>query len=197
MLYELDTAGQETVLFDFHGVRGVRPSFVTRDAAGNLYGTTSYGGAAGNGTVFELDTSGKETVLYSFGGLSDGENPYVVILDSAGNLYGTAQGGAGKSGVVYKIDTAGRFMVLYSFMGGADGQYPESLLVRDSTGNLYGTAVGGGAHGAGLVFEIGPQGGGGSCTRSPDRPTEEHPLACFHAAGNLYGCAGNGEDNFG
>jgi uncharacterized repeat protein (TIGR03803 family) len=75
VLYELDTAGQETVLFDVHGVRGVRPSFATPDAAGNLYGTTSYGGASANGTVFQLDISGNETVLYSFSGLSDGENP--------------------------------------------------------------------------------------------------------------------------
>jgi len=49
---------------------------VTRDAAGNFYGTTFFGGAGtgcdiyfgGCGTVFKVDDSGTETVLHSFGG---------------------------------------------------------------------------------------------------------------------------------
>ena len=42
------------------------------DRAGNLYGTTSRGGASGNGVVFKLSPSGTETVLYAFTGGSDG-----------------------------------------------------------------------------------------------------------------------------
>ena len=51
------------------------------DAAGNLYGTTAFGGAYQNcnglacGVVFKLDPSGKETVLHSFTGGSDGALP--------------------------------------------------------------------------------------------------------------------------
>jgi uncharacterized repeat protein (TIGR03803 family) len=77
---------------------------VTRDAAGNLYGTTFFGGTGtgcdiyfgGCGTVFKLDASGTETVLHSFGGAPGGSNPTArVILDASGNLYGTtAFGGA-------------------------------------------------------------------------------------------------------
>ncbi|MGA2904820.1 MAG: choice-of-anchor tandem repeat GloVer-containing protein, partial [Candidatus Korobacteraceae bacterium] len=62
------------------------------DAAGNLYGTTSYGGTGG-GTVFELTPAAgggwTETVLLNFNG-TDGAYPYAgLIFDAAGNLYGT------------------------------------------------------------------------------------------------------------
>src|ERR1039458_9143782 len=68
VVYKLDTAGQETVLYTFTGgADGSQPAAgVIRDAAGNLYGTTPYGGTGGAGVVYKLDTSGHETVLYSF-----------------------------------------------------------------------------------------------------------------------------------
>src|SRR5579872_1125347 len=64
------------------------------DAAGNLYGTTYYGGAYGEGVVYELSPASvgwKQTILHTFGsGPNDGANPKGgVILDHAGNLYGT------------------------------------------------------------------------------------------------------------
>ena len=67
-----------------------------RDLQGNLYGTTSDGGASGAGVVFKVDTSGHETVLYSFTGGTDGGNPDAgVIRGPGGNLYGTTTvGGA-------------------------------------------------------------------------------------------------------
>jgi len=65
-----------------------------RDASGSLYGTTTYGGATGKGTVFKLDTAGTMTVLHSFAGGSDGENPdAALIMDASGNLYGTTLAG--------------------------------------------------------------------------------------------------------
>jgi uncharacterized repeat protein (TIGR03803 family) len=58
------------VLYSFTGgADGAFPfGALVGDHAGNLYGTTPYGGASGYGTVFKLDTTGKETVLYSFTG---------------------------------------------------------------------------------------------------------------------------------
>jgi len=103
IVFKLDTAGKETVLYSFTGSPdGANPiAGLVRDAAGNLYGTTAYGGIAGGGdfccgTIFKLDTSGKETVLYTFSGGSDGANPNGLILDASGALYGTTLKG-GKS----------------------------------------------------------------------------------------------------
>ena len=80
---------------------------IVPDAQGNLYGTTTYGGAYNHGAVFKLtpNTHGgwTETVLYSFTGGSDGNGPECgVTLDSAGNIYGTTLlGGAFNDGTVF------------------------------------------------------------------------------------------------
>ena len=111
VVYKLDTAGHETVLYTFTGgADGGWPYVgVMRDPAGNLYGTATYGGTAGAGVVFKLDTAGQEAVLYSFTGGADGGGPVGVIRDSAGNLYGTTvNGGTAGWGVVYKIPPAMR-----------------------------------------------------------------------------------------
>ena len=90
----------EKVLYSFAGGSdGANPvAGLIADAPGNLYGTTLFGGAAGNGTVFELvNSSGNytEKVLHSFSGSSfsggsDGGQPQDgLIADASGNLYGT------------------------------------------------------------------------------------------------------------
>jgi uncharacterized repeat protein (TIGR03803 family) len=78
---------------------------LVRDSLGNLYGTTSYGGAQGGGTVFKLDAAGNERVLYSFKGYPDGREPWGgLVRDPAGNLYGTTvYGGLYDQGTVFKI----------------------------------------------------------------------------------------------
>jgi uncharacterized repeat protein (TIGR03803 family) len=86
---------------------------VTFDAVGNLYGTTTSGGAAGLGIVFKLTPGAggawTETVVHNFAGGSDGANPFGgLILDNSGNLYGTTYvgGGAGVfsgNGTVFEI----------------------------------------------------------------------------------------------
>jgi uncharacterized repeat protein (TIGR03803 family) len=86
------------------------------DSAGNLYGTTFFGGdpacgRTGCGVVFKLYKSGNETVLHSFTGSADGAYPWAgLIMDKAGNLYGAAGQGGDLScpiqngcGVVFKI----------------------------------------------------------------------------------------------
>jgi uncharacterized repeat protein (TIGR03803 family) len=150
-----------------------------QDAAGNLYGTTAYGGANNGGTVFKVDTAGQETVLYSFCSVPqgnnclDGENPYAgIIQDSAGNLYGTtSEGGANTGcydgcGTVFKVSSAGKETVLYNFcsvnepVACSDGNEPRAGLIQDSEGNLYGTTALGGADldgifgGGGTVFKV-------------------------------------------
>jgi uncharacterized repeat protein (TIGR03803 family) len=139
---------------------------VIRDAAGNLYGTTSAGGAWNQGVVYKVTPSGQESVLYAFTGGADGASPAAgVIADSAGNLYGTTlYGGAAPgnkgSGVVYKLNAAGQETVLYTFTGGADGKWPYADVILDSAGNLYGTTGEGGPAGSpcdtgcGVVYKL-------------------------------------------
>ncbi len=136
---------------------------VVRDNSGNLYGTTIFGGAFGNGAVYRVDASGKETVLYDFMGGKDGGLPFAgVIRDSQGNLYGTTTQGGDLScvtpigcGTVYKVDSSGNETVLHRFTSGVDGEYPYAGLYRDGTGNLYGTTVNGGsAANYGTVYKV-------------------------------------------
>jgi len=141
------------------------------DAAGNLYGTTVYGGTHGDGTVFKLtpkqEGAWKESVLYSFCSLSncdDGASPNAgVIFDAAGNLYGTTTVGGGDThgyngfGTVFKLtpNSNGRWTetVLHRFYD-HPGANPYAGLIFDAAGNLYGTTRGDGFTTFGTVFEI-------------------------------------------
>ncbi len=81
---------------------------LTRDAGGNLYGTTAGDGLYGNGSVFKLTPSNGNwifTSLYDFTGGSDGGGCYSnVTMDGNGNLYGTtSRGGAYGNGVAWEI----------------------------------------------------------------------------------------------
>ena len=76
------------------------------DEAGNLYGTSSWGGPAQAGTIWKVNRKGKETILHSFaGGTSDGCFTHAgVTRDSKGNLYGVAYWcGANGWGALYKL----------------------------------------------------------------------------------------------
>ena len=142
VVYKLDPAGKQTVLYSFTaGADGGYPySGVIGDAAGNLYGTTVAGGGSNAGVVYKLDPAGHETVLYSFKSGIDGGQPEAgVIRDQAGNLYGTTLAGGGDNGgVVFMLDPQGRQTVLHSFTRGADGAYPSSGVIRGPAGNLSG-----------------------------------------------------------
>ena len=158
-VFKLDASGTESVLYSFAGhPDGKFPwAGLVRDAAGNFYGTTLYGGASDFGTVYKLDTSDTEAVLHSFTGRPDGRLPYAGLLpDLAGNLYGTtSQGGTSHYGTAFRLDTTGRFTVLHNFaFGTTDGITPMGGLIRDTTGNLYGTTLQGGAFSVGTVFKL-------------------------------------------
>ena len=182
--------------------RGANPlASVTRDAAGNLYGTAALGGVANRGVVFKVDTEGQETLLYSFTGGADGGVPESsVIGDGAGNLYGTTNsGGASNAGVVFRLDAKGQETVLYSFTGGADGGYPYSGVIRDATGNLYGTTTYGGGADLGVVYKVDATGHETVLHSFTGAADGGHPNAglILDAKGNLYGTAVNSGAEFG
>ncbi len=150
------TGGTETILHKFTG-RGdgnLVYAGVIRDAAGNLYGTSYYGGAYNLGAVFKVDSTGKESVLHSFSG-ADGETPADPLLESGAYLYGVARGGGSYSiGTLFKVDKSGNVTVLHSFGAQTDGRQPQGALIHDAAGNLYGTTFSGGAFGCGTVFKM-------------------------------------------
>ena len=164
----------EKTLHSFNPNRGdgILPSAgLVFDTAGNLYGTTSDGGAYGVGTVFELTPSAggrwTEKVLHHFkNDGKDGQNPFAsLIFDVAGNLYSTTNyGGTGACfnvgcGTVFELTPKARGgwaeKVLHSFTSmGKDGQWPDGGVVFDAIGNLYGTTPDGGPFGYGVVFKL-------------------------------------------
>jgi uncharacterized repeat protein (TIGR03803 family) len=161
-VFRITPAGMETVLYSFAGSDGSHPyAGLMQGSDGNLYGTTSIGGANGLGTVFQITRppASVETVLHSFAGGSDGSSPQAgLIQGDDGIFYGTTfAGGAHNLGTVFRITPAGRETVLHSFTG-SDGAHPYAGLIQGSDGNLYGTTSIGGANGLGTVFQITPAG---------------------------------------
>jgi uncharacterized repeat protein (TIGR03803 family) len=166
---------------------------LTLDLAGNLYGTTSSGGAGDAGTVFQLthnkDGSWTESLLHSFNG-NDGFDPFAsLIFDQAGNLYGTTESN------VFKLtpngDGSWTESVLHSF-NGKDGLQSFACLIFDPAGNLYGTTASGGAYGNGTVFKLKPTGKGGwkeTVLHSFNNNPGAAPFAglIFDGHGSLYG----------
>ena len=171
-VFKVTQSGRERVLYSFKGGAGDGSDPVANllaDSAGNLYGTTYYGGGEGCsfgcGTVFKLTPGGSEAVLHSFcsqANCADGSAPVAgLIADSAGNLYGTTAYGGGSAcggsgcGTVFKLEPDGTETVLHSFNGGKDGEDPNAGLIL-SNGSLYGTATGGGVNHFGTVFRLTP-----------------------------------------
>ena len=137
----------ETVLYRFRGgADGSQPNAASllMDSAGNLYGTTFFGGANNVGVAFELRRVAghwQESVLYNFGSYpGDGVKPInALIMDAQGNLFGvTAFGGSAGTGSVFELSPGSdgwAERVIYSDEASA------AALIMDAAGNLFGTTA--------------------------------------------------------
>jgi uncharacterized repeat protein (TIGR03803 family) len=199
-LFKISHKGAFKVLHSFTPeIDGYDWSFpaLVRDAVGNLYGTSVYGGAYNRGTVYEVDKNDKFSVLYSFPSpwFSVGDGPLgPLLLDADGNLYGAAGGGGNCNGTatcgeIFKLDASGNETTLHAFSRPRYGDYPEAGLIRDAAGNLYGTTYGGGHGGDGVVYKLDPAGNETVLHTFTGPPDGKIPLAGLieDAAGNLYG----------
>lgn len=211
----------ESVVYRFKGgADGTNPySTLLADKAGNLYGTTMFGGgssscgiahgtAIGCGTVFELtlvDGHWTETVLYAFTGLTDGREPVGgLAFDQAGNLYGTTvYGGSIGGGTVFQLQPpapggAWAFSVIHNLSGSNNG-YPVYPLI-DSHGNVYLEEPAGGSRGLGAVSRLTPPASAGAewgykylhVFNGPPDGFLPIGTLIFDEDGNLYGVTADG-----
>ncbi|HVR45298.1 MAG TPA: choice-of-anchor tandem repeat GloVer-containing protein [Candidatus Binatia bacterium] len=167
-VYRLTRTGKRWALSTLYAFKGTPDAAspyggLVPNAAGDLFGTTYYGGANGMGTVFELTRNAKggyhERVLYSFKGGSDGSSPTSTLAFGGSDLYGTTSAGGGSCGcgTIFRVNaTSGAESVLHAFGNGTDGAYPYYGLTKGAKGVFYGTTVAGGSSGQGAVFEFKP-----------------------------------------
>ncbi len=205
-----------TVLHSFSNSDGAHPyAGLTLDSAGNLYGTTQYGGVlsgncpGGCGTVFKLSRHGAVWAFSDLYKFSDAANSYPqgrVAFGSDGLLYGTASGygGLGHNGygavftlrppatICKAVPCYWRESLIFQF-DGVNGQFPLGDLTFDGDGNLYGATQYGGTYGFGTVYQLVRSTGWSEnllhdFTNGPDGGYPKSGVAGDHA-GNLYGTA--------
>jgi uncharacterized repeat protein (TIGR03803 family) len=165
-VFEITATGKLTTLYSFCSQSGCTDGSYPYEALvegtdGNFYGTTTLGGAHGDGTVFKITPTGALTTLHSFDG-TDGTHPTAGLIQGTnGNFYGTTCGSGpacngftSGNGTVFEITPSGRLRTLHSF-DGTDGANPFGGVVEGTDGSFYGTTTLGGAHGEGTVFKIG------------------------------------------
>src|SRR6185436_9943921 len=137
------------------------------DAAGNIYGTTYYGGENGVGSVYKLSPRSHgewdESLLHSFREEGDGNYPISnLVFGGAGNLnlYGTTSEGGSGSGTIFKLTPSGNGQwtetVVHAFKGPPDGAFSYNGMVIDRFGNFYGATVHGGDDDDGSVYKFTP-----------------------------------------
>jgi uncharacterized repeat protein (TIGR03803 family) len=203
-IYKISQAGVYSVLHSFGGVGdGRSPKGEPFQAAdGNVYGTTTAGGANGSGVVYRLSANGSYVVLHSFGASTDGQGPVGRLIQANdGHLYGTTYyGGVNGTGAVFRLTLSGTESVIHSFGANGDGQLPYAGLIQGMDGALYGTTNGGGALSRGSVFRA-TLTGSVSVIHSFGGATDgQNPLGGLIQASNsaLYGtCQSGGSSNLG
>src|ERR1022692_2841449 len=200
----ISSRAQFTTLVSFTGANGNLPFMenLVQGKNGSLYGTTTYGGTSGNGTIFKVTPTGTLTTIYNFANTPDGANPDAgLVLGTDGKFYGTTyQGGTSGLGTVFKITSLGTLTILHSFAG-TDGELPTCALVEGTDGKFYGTTEAGGSHVPpyGTVFKITSLGTFTSLHSFTGADGQGPEAALVQGSnGNYYGTtAGGGASNLG
>lgn len=164
VVFSVTLTGKEKVLhrFGFRGSPGdgIQPSVPLVAVGKYLYGTTYFGGAYREGTIFRVSTEGKEQIVHDFHAATanhDGAYPMAGLINVDGVLYGTATEGQGRyynGGAVFKITTSGQETILYNFGDTRDGGLKPAAPLLAVGDHLYGTTSAGGASGHGVVFTL-------------------------------------------
>jgi uncharacterized repeat protein (TIGR03803 family) len=170
-VFDITPSGTLTMLYSFcsqtNCADGGGPAILIQASDGNFYGTTLYGGAYENGTVFEITAGGTLTTIYSFcpagHGCIDGSEPTGLMQAADGNFYGTTLHGGGSSiGTIFEI-IAGKLTTIHTFAGSggsdSDGANPYAGVMQAADGSFYGTTTYGGtssncSQGCGTVFNL-------------------------------------------
>jgi len=178
-----------TRLFDFDGPNGATPGpamQLVQGFDGKLWGTTSAGGSAGDGTIFNVRFPNFSlNIAYSF----DSADAYVPVagltLDPNGRFYGvTEYGGENNLGNVFSFSPNGTPTALTLGFDGSIGSYPVAGLLLASSGILYGTAGSGGAYDSGTIFEI--HANGNSFMKVTDLPSASPYLTLVQGRNGLF-----------
>lgn len=205
-VYELspnDSGGwNETTIHTFNVDEGTYPASLIADGKGNLYGTTSEGGANNDGILYRLSPVGNrwvETILTSFGVGMIGERPFGnIIVDTSGNLFGTdntiTNGFAEAIFEASPSSDSGNIIYTSPFIT-ATGGYGG--LTMDASGNIFGISVQAYKPRIAIAFELSPNGSGGWNSQVIYTfPQNAYPEGAptLDKAGNLYSTSEAGGD---
>lgn len=161
IIYEFQPTGNNFVKrADLTLANGARPFAGLMRASNNLlYGTTTQGGANGEGVIFSFNsTTFAYTVLFNLSS-ADGSVPYAELMQNGtgGLLYGTtSEGGANGQGVIFSFDLTGNLYARLVDLSPALGYRPLGRLRRAANGLLYGTTSLGGTSSLGVLFSYDP-----------------------------------------
>jgi uncharacterized repeat protein (TIGR03803 family) len=208
VVFKLTRSGSswtESVLWSFNGYSdgGAPYAGVIFDNAGNLHGTTSFGGSDGYGTIYELSptqSGWSETTLYSFTG-EIGAGFGGLITDAHGNLFGVSGGAGGGFAGAYELtpqNGSWSFALLQNF----GDQYisPMAAPTFDSHGSLYGPLPTVSDDFTGEIFQLTPSGDQWIYRSfyTFNGSTSGLPIGAvtFDAGGNMYGTGLDGGSDF-